>query len=93
MMETKSFSFSYEEYTVNALAYLYLDGSVKAIEIEHIWLRGKDLLAIYRSDGRWEPYVRAWMKEMVARMKEFGMMRLQQLLTDATSVYYEYDFL
>lgn len=92
-METKSFSFTYEEYTVNAIAYLYIDGCVKEIEIEHIWIRGKDLLSIYRSDGRWEPYVRAWMKEMIHRMKEFGMMRLQGLLMDAASIYYEYDFL
>ena len=92
-MQTKSFSFLYNGYTVMAVAYLYLDGGIKDIEIEAMWCNGKDLLAIYRSDGRWDPYVRAWMKNTIAAMKAYGVERLQHLLMDAAGVYYEYDFL
>lgn len=92
-MQTKAFSFSYNSYTVMALAYLYLDGAVKDIEIEHIWHKGKDLLAIYKREGQWPPYIKAWMKETLAECKQCCLDKIQQLLTDPAGIYYEYDFL
>lgn len=92
-MQTKAFSFPYNDYTVMALAYLYLDGTIKDVEIEAIWHKGKDLMEIYRREGRWDPYVRAWMKQTISAMKLHGAERLQHLLMDAAGIYYEYDFL
>lgn len=92
-MQTKVFSFIYNDYTVMAEVELYEDGNIKAIEITQIWRKGKDLLAIYKREIPWAPYVKAWMKETLHELKQYGSARIQKILTDAASIYYEYDFL
>lgn len=90
-METKAFSFSYEKYTVNALAYLYLDGRIKDIMIEAIWYKGSDLFRTL-SEEEQPPYIQAWFKKKIMDMRRYGAERLQQMQLNA-ALYYEYDFL
>ena len=92
-MQTKAFSFTYDDYDVMAAAELYEDGSIKEVDIQAIWFKNRDLLAIYKREGRWSPYVQAWMKQTIRDIKQHGILKLQHLLMDAAGIYYEYDFL
>lgn len=47
-MASKSFSFPFEKYIVNARALLYPDGNLMAVELEAIWADGEDLLDLWK---------------------------------------------
>ena len=52
MIHAKSFSFPFAfGYTINAIAYLYEDGALKDVEIEHVMHGGKDMFRIWRPDA------------------------------------------
>lgn len=92
-MEAKSFSFSYDGYHVEALAYLYEDGNLKEIEIESIWIKDTDLLAVYRTNPDWDKYVHGWMHHTIERLKRAATAMLNNSIHSAAAPYVEYNFL
>jgi hypothetical protein len=90
-MQTKAFSFCYETYTVNALAYLYLDGKIKDVEITAIWYKGQDILRTLHEEEQ-PPYIQTWLKQKIKDLRHYGIVRLQQMQLNA-ALYFEYEFL
>lgn len=90
MVQTKLFCFPYlERIQVNAIAYLYPDGSLKDIEIEHAHLNGVDILLLYQAWENPPLFVQRWKERFYSEAKRLGALHIQCLLANYSL--YEYN--
>jgi hypothetical protein len=76
---------------VNAIAYLYPDGSLKDVEIEHAY---KDELDILETCNQWENiplYVQAWKERFYVEAKRLAALHIQCVLANYSQYEHEYN--
>lgn len=96
MLHTKFFCFPYHDpgfgtIQVNAAAHLYIDGSLRDIEIEHAYI---DHLDILETCAHWREiplYVDAWKARFYKEAKRLAALHIQCILSNYSLYEYEYN--
>lgn len=96
MIHAKLFCFPYHDQgfgtiQVNAIAYLYPDGSLKDIEIEHAYFGDMDVLQTCNEMANMPNYVRAWKERFYSEAKRLGALHIQCVIANSYLFEYEYN--